>query len=82
MSLRIFCETAKARFEKCLNFETKRQFLLDFIEEVVYVPGNIVVKGFISLQLPTRADLDRSETNRIEFSIEGNGRKIASFNPV
>ena len=72
VSLRIFCETTRVRFEKCTNFEIRRQFLLDFIEEVVYVPEKITVKGFMPVQLPTYATDQTGETNRIEFRIEGN----------
>jgi hypothetical protein len=31
-----YCGMAKARFERCDDFATKRQFLLDHIEKVVF----------------------------------------------
>ena len=76
VSLRIFCETVKARFEKCTNFETKRQFLLDFIEEVIYGHGKITVKGFVPIQRNVTPDSDQAEENNmIEFNVEDDSHK-------
>lgn len=72
VSLRIFCETARARFERINNFDTKRQFCLDFIDEVQYDHGKITVKGFVPIQLQKYSDPDQtSEASRVEFSIKG-----------
>jgi hypothetical protein len=35
-AIRQFCQTARARFEKALDFDAKRQFLLDHVEKVIY----------------------------------------------
>ena len=72
MSVRIFCDTARARFEKCDNFDTKRRFLLDFIEQIIYDHGKITVKGSIPLLPQPQAHNNSnqiSETSKIGFKI-------------
>jgi hypothetical protein len=71
VSLRIFCETARARFERCDSFDTKRQFCLDFIEEILYDHGKVTVKGFVPIKLQAYIDPDQtSDASKIEFSIQ------------
>lgn len=65
------CETAKVRFERAKDFNSKRQFLLDFIENVEYDHGKIAVKGSVPIQLQAYKDpTQTSEAEKIEFSIE------------
>lgn len=47
-----YCEAAKVRYEKCDSFETKRQFLLDYIEKVVFWDEKIMVCGSVPVKSP------------------------------
>ena len=70
-SVRQFCDTARARLEKCNDFDSKRQFLLDHIEKIVYSSGKITVVGLVSIKLSAYSDPDQtSEAGKIEFSIK------------
>lgn len=69
VSVRIFCETVKARFSKCKDFKTKRRFVLDFLEEVLYDNGKVVIKGLIPLHVVEKRDSE--ENGKIEFRIKG-----------
>lgn len=72
MSIRQFCSAAKARFEKCSNFDSKRQFLLEHIEKVVYQKYKVMIRGSVPIKLRTYADPDQtSEASKIPFRIEG-----------
>lgn len=62
-----YCEAARVRYEKCVNFETKRQFLLDYIGKVVYWNDKTALCG--SVPIVVRVN-DRDETQRLEFKIE------------
>lgn len=44
-----FCELAKTEFEQVTDTETKRQFLLSFVERVTYRNDRVTVHGFISV---------------------------------
>jgi site-specific DNA recombinase len=59
-SVKRFCENASDRFEQIHNFDTKRQFLLDHIEKIIYLNKKVTLCGSISID----------EVNKIEFSIE------------
>src|SRR3989338_1772861 len=71
VSIRQFCSAAKARFEKCSNFDSKRQFLLEHIEKVVYQKYKVMIRGSVPIKLRTYADPDQtSEVSKIPFQIE------------
>ena len=53
-----YCGTAKARFERCDDFATKRQFLLDHIEKVVFWNDNVTVHGSVPI-------LQKRDTERL-----------------
>jgi hypothetical protein len=69
-SVRDFCERARARLENCHDFESKRQFLADYVARIVYTQYNVTVRG--SVPLRPLADRDQpSMANALEFRIEG-----------
>ena len=73
-SIRQYCETAQMRYQQCVDFETKRQFLLDYVEKVTYWKDKLAVHGAVPVLLKqeyadTNEILD-SETNKVEFCIE------------
>ena len=62
------------RYQQCVDFETKRQFLLDYVEKVTYWKDKLAVHGAVPVLLKqeyadTNEILD-SETNKVEFCIE------------
>ena len=70
-NLRIFCETARARYKRCTDFETKRKFMLDFVEYIIYAHGKVIFHGSIPMRLKEVEDTELSpETSKIAFSIE------------
>jgi site-specific DNA recombinase len=54
-SVRQFCAAAKARWYECTNDEMRRQFLLDFIERVVFDHYKVTVIGVIAVRRPRYA---------------------------
>lgn len=70
-SVKQFCEIAKDRFEQSTNPETKRQFLLDYIEKVVYLNKKVTLCGSIPVKLKAYEDPNQpSESSRVRFHIE------------
>lgn len=69
VSLRRYCETVRARLEKCSNFETKREFLLEYISEIIFVSGSITINSWIPVT--TKNDDGKQGENKLEFSIKG-----------
>jgi hypothetical protein len=82
-SIKEYCEGAKARLEKGDDFNTKRQFLLDYIQNVIYWDDKIELRGFVPVKSKAYADGEsRNELGKLEFRITGylsriGGQKIA-----
>jgi site-specific DNA recombinase len=70
VSVRQFCETARARFEHCTTFDDKRHFLADFVERVIYDRYRVTVIGAVPIKTQTN-DLREIETRKIAFSLSG-----------
>ena len=74
-SIAQYCDAARIRYKKCSDFQTKRQFLLDYVEHVTNWNYKITVHGSVPVQAgKTNKDGDQtaeSEMGKIEFSIEG-----------
>jgi hypothetical protein len=49
-SVRDFCERARARLENCHDFESKRQFLADYVARVVYTRYKVTLRGSVPLR--------------------------------
>lgn len=76
-SIKQYCESAKVRFEKCDDFETKRQFLLDHIKKVVYWDEEIELHGSVPVKLKVYEGKEQDiEMAKIEFCIKGNLKRI------
>jgi Recombinase zinc beta ribbon domain len=66
-----YCGRAKARFERCDDFATKRQFLLDHIEKVVFWNDNVTVHGSVPiLQKCGGGAAEPEDAAQIGFCIE------------
>jgi hypothetical protein len=71
-SVRYFCETARARLENCHDFESKRQFLADYIGRVVYTRYKVTVRGLVPIMRKAGEGQDQSSgAATLEFQIEG-----------
>ncbi|MCX6786174.1 MAG: hypothetical protein NTZ18_05025, partial [Candidatus Komeilibacteria bacterium] len=74
-SISQYCDAAKIRYEKCSDFQTKRQFLLDYVEHITNWNDKIAVHGSVPVQAgKTNKDGDQtaeSEMGKIEFMIKG-----------
>jgi hypothetical protein len=68
-SIREFCETASARLEACRHPESKRQFLLDYVQRVVYNRYKVTVRG--SVPIRSAPGLQSSEASTLAFTIGG-----------
>ena len=63
-SVRQFCAGANARFQACTDFDTKRRFLLDHIERIIYDRYKVTVVGSIPIQA-------FSGNTKLRFEING-----------
>jgi hypothetical protein len=56
--IRQFCAAARARFEACDDFDSKRAFLRDYVERIVFDKGKISIHGAIAHEgtLPFRIE--------------------------
>jgi hypothetical protein len=69
-SVRQFCATAKARWYECTNDEMRRQFLLDFIERVIFDHYKVTIVGSVPLA-------SGSGASSIPFRIKGEINHVA-----
>jgi hypothetical protein len=49
-SIRQFCATANARLQACTDFDSKREFLMGYVERVIYEGYKITIKGTVPVQ--------------------------------
>jgi hypothetical protein len=54
-SVRQFCANAKARLQACTDEDSKRSFLIDHIERVIYDHYEVTVIGSVPMQITTGA---------------------------
>lgn len=67
LSVRQYCHTARMNFEKCKDFDSKRQFLLEYVEKIVYQNEDVAIYASV----PIQDGRDESEQSKIEFRILG-----------
>jgi hypothetical protein len=71
-SVRDFCDAARARLERCHDFESKRAFLADYVVRVVYTRYKVSVRGSVPVLPKAGAGKDQlSGPATLEFRIEG-----------
>jgi hypothetical protein len=68
-----FCASANARLQACLDFDAKRQFLVDHVERVIYNRYKITIAGSV----PVQSTLGET---KLQFRIEGeiDGKAVRS----
>ena len=76
VAIQQYCEAVKTRHKQCVNFETKRQFLLDYVEKVTYWNDKITVHRSVPVTMKPEHG-NETETSKIAFRVEmktrGNG---------
>jgi site-specific DNA recombinase len=67
-SITQFCDRARVRFERCGDFDSKRKFVLEHIEGVIYRQNRVIILGSVPIErtgskLPFRIDheIDRTK---------------------
>jgi hypothetical protein len=71
-AIRQFCQTARPRFEKAVDFDAKRQFLLDHVEKIIYNRHHVVVTGSVSVKpLGRETGSEPEHVRKLEYRIEG-----------
>ncbi len=76
LSIQQFCDTARARFERCTSFDNKQRFLAEHVERVIYDHYRVTVIGSI----PIKIQLSKSqeiETRKLAFCLRGEIDKSA-----
>ena len=69
-SVKRFCENACDRFEQTHDFDTRRQFLLDHIEKIIYLNKKVTILGSIPVKTKIYNDGNQtSEISKIKFFI-------------
>jgi hypothetical protein len=76
ISIRQFCANAQARFEGCTDFDTRRQFLVDHVERVIYNHSKVTIIGSVPV-----ASISAGQT-KLQFRIEGQIDRTKSRQPV
>jgi hypothetical protein len=57
-------------YKKCHDFASKRQFLVDYIEQITYYNDKIIVHGAVPIKTGKQSE-NHEETSRLEFLING-----------
>jgi hypothetical protein len=71
-SVRDFCDAARARLQRCHDFESKRAFLADYVVRVVYTRYKVSVRGSVPVLSKAGAGKDQwSGPVTLDFRIEG-----------
>src|SRR5260370_31056222 len=72
-SIRQFCANANVRFQASLDFDAKRQFLVDHVEAVIYNRGKVTITGSVPIQAA-------SAETRLQFRIKSEIIKPIFYN--
>jgi len=75
-SIAQFCHLARARFDQALDFESKRRFLLDYIDKITYRHDKVTLHGSVSV-----LGKPMSET-KLEFNIERSIDRAELLRPI
>jgi DNA invertase Pin-like site-specific DNA recombinase len=71
LSVRQYVEAVRARLENAIDFDTKRQFLLDHLDRVVYANDRLALYGSVLVNFKSREVHGQpSDRSKIRFSIE------------
>ena len=65
MSIAQYCDEVRSRTSQCKDFETYRQFFLDFVDHIVYYKNLVELHGYVKIQSTNEDDPE----TRIEYKI-------------
>lgn len=69
-SIQQFCDIARLKFERCTNFDEKRQFLVEHVERVIYDRYRVTVIGSVPIKMQLN-DSQEIETRKFAFCLRG-----------
>lgn len=70
-SIEQYSELVRIQFGKCLDFESKRQFLLDHVDKIVYETDSLEFHGYVPVQLKVYEDKQhKTELTKVPFCIK------------
>jgi hypothetical protein len=67
-AIRQFCDRVATRLERCTDIDTKRQFLVDHVEQIIYHRDKVTLIGCVSVELKQAQSITGST---LPFHIEG-----------
>jgi hypothetical protein len=67
-AIRQFCDRTAMRLERCTDFDSKRQFLADHIEKIIYHRDKVTLIGCVPITLKEAQSITGST---LPFHIEG-----------
>jgi site-specific DNA recombinase len=70
-SIKQYCETVRVRLEQVDDFETKRQFLLDYVDKIVYWNEKVELHGSVPVKLKIYENRkETTELAKITFCVK------------
>lgn len=80
VSFNAFCKTAKERLEQSVDFDTKRQLFLDYVEKIVFNNGRVDFHGSIPVKLVGHTNKgEDTEAIKMQFCITDVIPRIESY---
>ena len=70
LSIAQYCDGVRLRLAQCKDFETKRQFLFDYVDHIVYYKNLVELHGFVPVWSEKRDEPDQGEVAKIEYRIQ------------
>ncbi len=67
LSIAQYCDEVRVRITQCKDFETCRQFFLDFVDHIVYYKNLVELHGYVPVR-SAHSDEEQIET-KIEYKI-------------
>jgi len=72
LSIAQYCDEVRSRMAQCKDFETYRQFFLDFVDHVVYYKNLVELHGYVTIQSTdeeeAKAKIEYKITTEIEWA--------------
>ena len=67
LSIAQYCDVVRARLVQCKDFETRRQFFLDFVDHIVHYKNLVELHGYVPIKIETQDD--DTPSVKIEYKI-------------
>lgn len=69
LSIAQYCDEVRIRLGQCKDFETKRQFSLNFVDHIVYYKNLVELHGYVPVRSETQNNSEEGEPPKIEYKI-------------